>query len=94
MKSKLRRGLLYLVASAAVIYVADDLSLRFRIPDREPLGSVTVRRYYALHKSKQKTNFMFAEPEAQTCVRSLFPHFGYPPCWYLRRRTEQRIDYE
>ena len=53
-----------------------------------------MRRYYALHKNKQKTNFMFADPEAQTCVHSLFPHFGYPPCWYLSRHAEQRIDYE
>jgi hypothetical protein len=94
MKAKLRRAAMYLVAVAALIYLADSLSLRFRIPRREPLGSVTVERYYALHKSKQKTTFMFAEPEPQTCVRALFPHLGYPPCWYLRRRTEQRIDYE
>jgi hypothetical protein len=86
--------LLDLVVIAALLYAADDLSLRFRLPDREPLGSVTVQRYYALHKSKEKTNFMFAPPEAQTCVHSLFPHLGYPPCWYLSRHAEQRIDYE
>jgi hypothetical protein len=86
--------LLDLVVIAALLYAADDLSLRFRLPDREPLGSVTVQRYYALHKSKGKTNFMFAPPEAQTCVHSLFPHLGYPPCWYLSRHAEQRIDYE
>jgi hypothetical protein len=78
----------------AILYVADDLSLRYRIPQREPLGSVTVYRYYALHKTKQKTNYMFAEPETQPCVHSLFPHLGHPPCWYLSRHTEQRIDYE
>ena len=53
-----------------------------------------MQRYYALHKSKQKTNFMFADPEVQTCVHSLFPHSGHPPCWYLGRHAEQRIDYE
>ena len=94
MRTKLTRGTLYGLALLAIVYACDDLSLRFRIPNREPLGSVTIRRYYALHKNKQKTNFMFAEPEAQTCVHSLFPHFGYSPCWYLSRRTEQRIDYE
>jgi len=25
-------------------------------------------------------------------VRSLFPHFGNPPCWYLRKHTEKQID--
>ena len=88
------RATLYALVAACLLYAADDLSLRYRIPDREPFGSVTVQRYYALHKSKQKTNFMFADPEVQTCVHSLFPHSGYPPCWYLSRHAEQRIDYE
>lgn len=90
----LLRTALYALFAAALLYTADYLSLRYRIPNREPFGSVTVQRYYALHKSKQKTNFMFADPETQTCVRSLFPHSGYPPCWYLSRHAEQRIDYE
>ena len=88
------RAALYALFAAALLYAADDLSFRFRIPHREPFGSVTVQRYYALHKTKEKTNFMFAPPEAQTCVHSLFPHSGYPPCWYLSRHAEQRIDYE
>ena len=91
MNRKLTRVALYAIAIVAIVFLADGLSLRLR---RQPLGSVTVQRYYALHKTKEKTTFMFAEPEAQTCVRALFPHRGYPPCWYLRRRTEQRIDYQ
>lgn len=87
----LRRVAFYAVIAAVLLYVGDGLALRLR---REPYGSVTVSRYYALHKSKQKTNFMFAEPETQTCVRALFPHSGFTPCWYLRRHAEQRIDYE
>jgi len=27
----------------------------------------------------------------QTCVDALMPHFGYTPCWYLRRHTYQQI---
>ena len=26
--------------------------------------------------------------ESDPCVRSLFPHFGYTPCWYVRRRAK------
>lgn len=91
MNRKLTRAALYAIAILAIIFLADAVSLRLR---REPLASVNVQRYYALHKNKQKPTFMFDEPETQTCVRSLFPHLGYPPCWYLRRRAEQRIDYE
>jgi hypothetical protein len=79
----------------ALLYAADDLCFYYRIPrNRETLGRVEVHRYYALHKSRTKTNFVFAEPENQVCVRALFPHSGHPPCWYLSRHSEQRIDFE
>ena len=78
----------------SLLYAGDYLSLRYRIrAARDPYGTVTVRHYYALHKSRNKTDFMFADPENQVCVRSLFPHFGYTPCWYLSRNSEQRVDF-
>jgi hypothetical protein len=82
-----------LLALFVLVYASDYLTLRYRIvQDREPFGSVTVRHYYAVREKNGKTEFMFNPPETQTCVHSLFPHFGYPPCWYLNRHTEQRID--
>lgn len=79
----------------AVVYAGDWLALRYRLgAGQDAYGSVTVRRYYALHKSRDKINFMFADPQDQTCVRSLFPHADYTPCWYLSRHTEQRVDFE
>jgi hypothetical protein len=89
--NRFRQAALLALIAAALLYLGDSLSLHRR---RQPYGSVTVQRYYALHKGKQKTNFMFAEPEPQTCVHALFPHSGHPPCWYLARHAEQRIDYE
>jgi hypothetical protein len=85
------RVLAYLVAAALILYLSDALVYRLR---GQPQDSVTVQRYYALHKTKEKTNFVFADPQAQSCARALFPHSGNTPCWYLRRHTEQRIDYE
>ncbi len=26
-----------------------------------------------------------------TCVHSLFPHYGYSPCWYVKPRINQPI---
>ena len=75
-------------------YAADDLSLRFRIPkSRQPLGTVTVSRYDAISEKNNKTEFVYEDPINLTCVRSLVPHLGYPPCWYLERHREQRINY-
>jgi hypothetical protein len=37
-----------------------------------------------------KTQFIMLDPETDTCIRSLFPHFGYRPCWKMTSR--QRIN--
>ncbi|MGC2193562.1 MAG: hypothetical protein WA628_02730 [Terriglobales bacterium] len=90
---KLRIPIVALV-SLAIVYLCDDLSVRYRIPkSRQPLGAVTIQRYDAIPEKNGKTEFAFEEPIAQTCVHSLFPHMGYPPCWYLGRHTEQRVNF-
>jgi hypothetical protein len=82
-----------IVLLAALLYGADDLSLRYRIPKkREPFGSVTVQPLYVIHEKNGKVEYQFASPQDQTCVQSLVSHFGYSPCWYLRRHTQQQID--
>jgi hypothetical protein len=79
----------------AVSFALEDVSVRFKIPkSRDPLGSITVHRYYVLFKSKEKANVWPAGDITQTCVQSLFPHLGYSPCWFAGLRTEQRIDYQ
>ena len=93
MKPLLMRVLGGVVLFAALLYGGDDLSLRYRIPKkREPFGSVTVRPMYVIHEKSGKVEYQFAQPQDQPCVRSWFPHFGIPPCWYLNRHPEQRID--
>ena len=84
---------LVLCALLALVYAGDYLSLRYRIPHhREQFGKVTVRSYYAIEKKANKIEFDYAGTEDDTCVHSIFPHFGYSPCWYLSRHTEKRID--
>jgi hypothetical protein len=75
-------------------YLADDLSVRYRIPrSRQPFGTVTIQRYDAIAEKNGKTEFDFEDPVTQACIHSLFPHMGYEPCWYLARHAEQRINY-
>ncbi|HLY19367.1 MAG TPA: hypothetical protein VKR61_19205 [Bryobacteraceae bacterium] len=80
------------ILTAALVYIGDYLSLRYRIPNqREQFGSVMVQRSYAIPQKDRKTEYMFDPPAPQICVNSLFPHFGDPPCWYLRRHARQQI---
>ena len=81
------------VLLALMTYAGDYLSVRFKIPkSREAFSSVTVQPYYAIHERNGRTEYDFAQPQPQVCVNSLFPHFGYSPCWYVKRHTDKRID--
>ena len=81
-----------IVLLGAAVYGGDFLSLRLQIPRREPLGSVQVRRYYAVTLKNHKTEYMFDEARTEVCVNSLFPHDGHNPCWYVTRHKRQEIE--
>jgi hypothetical protein len=88
-----RRILAGLILAVCLLYVGDDLSVRFRIPgNRDPFGTVHVRRYYSISEKNNRMEFLPADPETVTCVHSLFPHFGYSPCWYASRTKQKQID--
>ena len=88
----LKRLLVAAVLLLAVVYVGDYISVRYRIPNnRNPYGVVRIERNYAVTMKNGKTEYFFDQPADQTCVHSLFPHLGYPPCWYLQRRTTQQV---
>lgn len=89
----LRRAVATLVFTAAVLYACDYALLRYKIArNQTPFGTVTVRLYYAVPRKDHKVEFLFADPEDDTCVNSLFPHMGDSPCWYLSRNKEKRVD--
>jgi hypothetical protein len=77
------------LAFLAIFYGADYLSARWR--GAAALGTVQVQPYYAVPLKDGKTEFMMLDPETRTCVKSVAPHFGYEPCWYLDGKKEQRI---
>jgi hypothetical protein len=85
----LKRLLVAFLLTLALIYAADYLSAKMR--GANALGSVQVQPYYAVPLKDGKTEFMLLDPETRTCVKSLLPHFGYGPCWYLDGRKEQKI---
>lgn len=81
-----------LILAVILIYLGDYLSLRYKIPNREPYGSVNVRELYAVKLKNKQTEYMAEPPAPQECVNSVFPHFGDLPCWYLTRHTRQQIN--
>ncbi|MBV9155969.1 MAG: hypothetical protein JO097_06885, partial [Acidobacteriaceae bacterium] len=70
----IKRIFIIAILSIAAVYIADYLLLRFRIAtNRNPYGTVTIQPYYAVPQKDGKTEFLFDDPQNQTCVHSLFP---------------------
>lgn len=87
------RTIVAFASLTAVVYMADDLLLHYKIArNQSPFGTVTVRPYYAVPRKDHKDEFLFSDPEDDTCVNSLFPHMGDSPCWYLSRHKDKRVD--
>jgi hypothetical protein len=92
MLARIGRWFLLAILLSGVVYLGDYLAVRFP-GSRSPFGTVNVQPYYAIHLKNKKTEFDFdVPPQTNVCVRSLFPHLGYPPCWYASRKTSPRID--
>jgi hypothetical protein len=87
----LKRLLIIVVVVGAVLYGADFLSLRFRLPAREMFGQVTVHSYYVVTLKNGRSEYDYAGDHDVSCANSLFPQYSLKPCWYARRHTEEQI---
>lgn len=81
-------GGLVLVSLAAFIYLGDDLWARYR---GRPVEQMKVGRLYAAVNHFNEVEYSVGTPVMETCVDALMPHFGYTPCWYLRRHDIRQI---
>ena len=93
MKRGILRALLGIVALFGLTYAGDYCCLRYQIPRSRPqFGQVTVNVLYVIHVKGGKIQYEPGAQETDTCVHSLFPHFGDPPCWYAMRHTDKLIN--
>jgi hypothetical protein len=70
-------------------YLGDLAVLHFR---KDPTGTVTVHPYTAVPRKDKREEYLFDDPQDQSCVNSVFPHRQMSPCWYLRRHPEVRTN--
>lgn len=93
----LTRTLAVVVATLAVLFIGDYLSVRIRAmhpKPADPFESLTALRVLSIPEKNGKTEFEVDAQNPQqtiTCVHSLFPHSGYSPCWYVKPRINQPI---
>lgn len=92
----LKRALVVALLSVCGLYAGDYLYVRYRVTQQksnDPFEVLQFRRLYAIPQKNGKDDFSFGDPESQTCVRSIFPHSGYSPCWYAIRNEKKPIFY-
>jgi hypothetical protein len=93
----IKKSLLGLVALVAVVFVADYAYVRVRMihpKPADPLETMTRNRLLAIPQKNGKLDYELDQvtpTDTLTCVHSLFPHFGDPPCWYLKPRINDPI---
>ena len=85
----MKRILAATALAGVILYAGDYACLRRK---REQLGSVAIKRIYAVKMRNRKTEYLPDEPAQEACVHSLFPQMGYAPCWYVTRHSVQRIN--
>ena len=93
----IKRFLVGVALAVALLFLGDAVSVRFRASHPrpgDPFESFTTSRILAIEEKNGKTEYQLDQLQPlQTvmCVHSLFPHFGYSPCWYLKPRLQQPI---
>ena len=65
------------------VYVGDTLVLQYRLGRGG--GSEVITVYLATRLKNGKLEVFTDRPQTEVCARAIFPHFGYRPCWYVRR---------
>jgi hypothetical protein len=72
----------------AILYAGDYALARHRMnapQHANELGSVEIVPMYEIPHKDGREEIIVGDASQQPCIHSLFPHFGYPPCWYLKR---------
>ena len=88
----MKRTLIIVVVLAGILYLADFLSVRFRIPARGTFGTVTMHTTYVVKLKNGRTEYDYAGDHNVNCSNSMFPQLGVKPCWYASRHTEEQIN--
>ncbi|HEY4739382.1 MAG TPA: hypothetical protein VIH76_02170 [Candidatus Acidoferrales bacterium] len=90
----MKRILIVAVAGLALVYISDYVFLRIKMSAKDPsaaYGVVKIQPLYEIPHKDGKAEYMFGDPQNQTCVRALFPHSGFSTCWYLNTKRARTV---
>jgi len=94
MRAPWNRILYAIILLIALTYGYDYASVRRRMSAQkpgDPFDVVTYPRLLAIPLKGNKVDYELdaqSPMESESCVHSLFPHYGYTPCWYVLRKSK------
>ena len=94
MRTYLGKVIYALLMVLAVTYGYDYASVRRRMNSQkpgDPFDTVTYPHILAIPEKGNKVEYALdaqSPMETESCVHSLFPHYGYTPCWYVLHRSK------
>jgi hypothetical protein len=92
-----KRVLLSFTGALVLLYAGDYAWVHIRAIHpklTDPFESLTAFRILAIPQKYGKTEYAVDAVNPQqtvTCVHSIFPHYGYAPCWYVSRKIIKPI---
>ena len=89
MKRVLLETLQLSIGFLIILYVGDWGILRARMARQTAFQTVQVQQFLATPLKGQKEEFDYLGVADETCVRSIFPHASYDPCWWMKRHTTE-----
>lgn len=88
-KKRVADVLLWLLAAILVLWVADWAVWRLRVRHGGGYDTVHVDQVLLTPLKNHRLQADAESSQDQVCTRSLFPHAGDDPCWWLRRHATQ-----
>ena len=87
--AKLQRIILGALVAAFLLYGGDWAILKARGAS----GFGTVNITLGTPMKDGRVQIFTGANQTQACVNSLFPHFGYNPCWYVKQNSTQLVEW-
>ena len=78
---RIRQGTTILLMVCAAVYAVDYAFARLQ---PHAFADIPVDRMFEMTNRWGGVEFSVGKSGFERCVHSLFPHFGYVPCWYLK----------
>jgi hypothetical protein len=77
-----------LAAAVALTYIFDSISVRAKMASNNSSAALGSVQYYPATQLKDgRVDVYYDSPQTETCVHAIFPHYGYNPCWYAKRKS-------